>query len=79
MLSVATSEGRVLVTLDLDFADIRRHPPGAAAGIVVFKLHKQTVGLMHRVAKSAGDLLDREQVTGRLWVLDESRARIWPA
>lgn len=79
LLGVATSEGRVLVTLDLDFTDIRRHPPQAAAGIVVFRLHAQTLAAMRRAATSCGGLLHREPVAGRLWVLDESRLRIWPA
>jgi len=31
------AEGRVLFTLDLDFADIRAYPPSAHVGIVVFR------------------------------------------
>jgi hypothetical protein len=31
------AEGRVLFTLDTDFADIRAYPPSAYAGIVVFR------------------------------------------
>lgn len=41
VLEVATSEGRTLLTFDLDFADIRRYPVGSHAGIVVFRLHDQ--------------------------------------
>ena len=36
VLRAATDEGRILLTFDLDFADIRRYPPGTHAGIVVF-------------------------------------------
>jgi len=32
------SEGRILVTLDLEFANIQASPPGTHAGIVVFRL-----------------------------------------
>ena len=38
---VATAEGRILLTFDLDFADIRHYPPGSHAGIVVFRLQDQ--------------------------------------
>ena len=31
------AEGRVLFTLDMDFADIRAYPPSAYLGIVVFR------------------------------------------
>ena len=35
--AVCRTEGRVLFTLDLDFADIRAHPPREYVGIVVFR------------------------------------------
>jgi len=41
VLTAATSEGRILLTFDLDFADVRHYPPGTHAGIVVFRLHDQ--------------------------------------
>ena len=41
VLRAATDEGRILLTFDLDFADIRRYPPGTHAGIVVFRLKDQ--------------------------------------
>ena len=40
-INVATAcqrEGRAVVTLDLDFADIRTYPPGDYAGIIVLRL-----------------------------------------
>ena len=36
--TVCQREGRVVVTLDLDFADIRAYPPGDYAGIIVLRL-----------------------------------------
>ena len=41
VLEVATAEGRILLTFDLDFADIRQYRPGTHAGIVVFRLKNQ--------------------------------------
>jgi predicted nuclease of predicted toxin-antitoxin system len=41
VLQAATDEGRILLTFDLDFADIRQYPPGTHAGIVVFRLKNQ--------------------------------------
>ena len=34
--SAATREGRLLVTLDRGFGDIRRYPPGSHAGVISF-------------------------------------------
>jgi predicted nuclease of predicted toxin-antitoxin system len=41
VLKVATEEGRIVLTFDLDFADIRKYPPGSHSGIAVFRLHDQ--------------------------------------
>ena len=38
LASVCMREGRIIVTLDTDFADIRTYPPGAYPGLVVFRL-----------------------------------------
>jgi hypothetical protein len=35
------AEGRVLITLDLDFANIRAHPPAEYAGIIVLRSKRQ--------------------------------------
>ena len=38
---VCKSEGRILVTLDLDFADIRTYPPEEHPGLIVLRLARQ--------------------------------------
>lgn len=78
LLEVAASEGRTLVTLDRDFTNILRHPPSATAGIVVIRLHQQTLPRIRHVATVLAGQLANESVGRRLWVLDESRIRIWP-
>jgi predicted nuclease of predicted toxin-antitoxin system len=78
LLSVANREGRVLVTLDRGFANVILHPPQTTAGIIVIRLREQTLPRIRRVAVTLGGLLQSEHITGRLWVLEESRLRIWP-
>ena len=39
--SVCVTENRILVTLDLDFSNIRAYPPDEYAGIVVLRLKTQ--------------------------------------
>lgn len=41
VLEAATREGRVFMTFDTDFADIRTYRSGTHAGIVVFRLSDQ--------------------------------------
>ncbi len=49
----ARSEARVLVTLDLDFANIQAYPPDRHAGIIVLRLNGQdkaaVLALLRRV------------------------------
>ena len=40
--SVCQTEQRVLVTLDLDFSDIRTYPPSQYLGIIVLRPRKQS-------------------------------------
>jgi len=74
----ALAEGRALVTFDLDFSDIRRHPPVGTPGIVVLRLRDQTLKPIRRTAGVLAKLLVDEPLRGRLWILDEHRLRIWP-
>jgi predicted nuclease of predicted toxin-antitoxin system len=78
LLAVATAEGRVLVTFDRGFANVIQHPPTGTAGIVVIRLSEQTLPRVRQVAVTLAGLLTSERVAGRLWVLNESRLRIWP-
>ena len=73
---VCTKEGRILVTLDTDFADIRLYPPSKAPGYVVLRLKQQdrysVIELMERLIPMFG----QEQLENRLWVVDEQKVRI---
>lgn len=43
--SVCIREGRAIVTLDMDFADIRTYPPDVDPGLAVFRPSNQSCGL----------------------------------
>jgi predicted nuclease of predicted toxin-antitoxin system len=68
--------GRALITLDLDFADIRAFPPIDYAGLIVLRLkHLDKHAVMRTIARIL-TLLDVEPLPGKLWVVDETTARI---
>jgi predicted nuclease of predicted toxin-antitoxin system len=76
VLNAATDEDRLLMTFDLDFADIRQYPVGSHAGIVVFRLHDQRWSALEKPARR---LLASGVLTtlGRgLAIVDEARVRI---
>src|SRR5262249_55926941 len=75
VLQAATEEGRILLTFDLGFADIRHYPPGTHAGIVVFRLQDQRWRTLEGPAKrllAGGRLEDLEK---GLAIVDETRVR----
>jgi predicted nuclease of predicted toxin-antitoxin system len=69
-------EGRVLITLDLDFADIRAYEPGKYPGIVVLRPRRasgdEVVELLTRLAQAIAS----NSPESRLWIVDEHRIRI---
>lgn len=73
---VCTDEHRVLVSLDLDFADIRTYPPSESAGIVVFRLRSQDARTLRQVVTRLLSLLPDESPVGRLWVVEEDKVRV---
>ena len=72
------SEGRVLVTLDLDFANIRAYPPAEYAGIIVLRPKSQdkhfVLALVHRLAL----VLVNQPPAGELWIVEPDRIRFRP-
>ncbi len=70
------TEGRILVTLDTDFADMRKFPPGQHSGIVVLRLGSQSATHVLTVFRRVLEVLDGKDLAGRLWVVEETRIRI---
>ena len=70
------AEGRILVTLDLDFADLRAYPPGMHGGIWVLRPPKQTFQAIDALVQAGLRLASIEPAHGRLWIIDERRVRI---
>jgi predicted nuclease of predicted toxin-antitoxin system len=73
---VCQAEGRIIVTLDLDFADIRAYPPRDYAGLIVLRLERQDKIHILEVFKKLLKVLPTEQISNRLWIVDERRIRI---
>ncbi len=73
---VCRDEARVLVTLDLDFGDIRTYPPADYAGIWVLRPATQSIDAMRDLLRRAIALTANEHVSQRLWVIEPSRLRI---
>jgi predicted nuclease of predicted toxin-antitoxin system len=76
LIAACALEDRVLVTLDLDFADIRAYPPGSHRGVWVLRPPKQDFDSVLKSVLAGLRLSTVERTAGQLWVIDEKRVRI---
>jgi Domain of unknown function (DUF5615) len=76
IIEVCRSEGRCLVTLDLDFSNPFRFPPDQFSGIAVLRLPRRPAPsdfdgtLRTLVAALASD-----SIIGKLWIVERHRVR----
>jgi predicted nuclease of predicted toxin-antitoxin system len=73
---ICRQEARILVTLDLDFADIRTYPPSQYPGIMVLRVNQQDKQTLISLFQTVIPLLQREQIAQRLWIIEPSQVRI---
>jgi len=75
--SVCKAEERAIITLDLDFSDIRTYPPSAYPGIIILRPRTQSkpdvLALLDKLIPLLGG---REPLAGNLWIVQENGIRI---
>jgi predicted nuclease of predicted toxin-antitoxin system len=76
VIQTATKEQRLLITFDLDFADIRAYPPGSHGGVVVLRLTDQRWKAMKGPTEALVESGVLERLRGGLAIVDETRVRI---
>ena len=76
LATLCQRESRVLVTLDMDFADIRNYPPAEFPGLIVLRLRQQDKPYVLDVLTRLVQVIRREPLEGHLWIVGESRVRI---
>lgn len=77
LIAACRQEGRVLVTLDLDFANALDYRPGDYPGIAVLRLPKKASSqdLLQTIETLARGLEDNP-LAGKLWIVEKGRIRI---
>ncbi|HXO42814.1 MAG TPA: DUF5615 family PIN-like protein [Thermoanaerobaculia bacterium] len=77
--SRVVAEGRLLITLDLDFSDVRRFQPGTHPGILLIRAHNTSRPAVLRVLRRVLAERSLEDLRGCLAVADERITRVrWP-
>lgn len=72
----AKTEGRMLFTLDIEFGDLRKYPPGTHPGIVLFRPRSFGPLAVNRFVQEFAEDADLEQFVGCVVVVDPSRVRV---
>lgn len=76
LIEVCTAEELALITLDLDFSDVRVYPPEKHAGIIVLRAgnmgKKKVIDLLIWICP----LLKQDNFYGKLWIVEENKIRI---
>jgi predicted nuclease of predicted toxin-antitoxin system len=76
LFEICKREKRILITLDVDFSDIRTYPPAELPGIIVLRVGNQSKKHVIKVFSQIMPLLKREPLLHRLWIVEEQRVRI---
>lgn len=76
LFAAARSSGRLLVTLDRGFADLRRYPPGTHSGIVVLRPADQSVRAVNALVRRMLAERDLDALAGAITIVEPGRVRI---
>jgi predicted nuclease of predicted toxin-antitoxin system len=74
--NVCQQEGRTMITLDLDFSDVRHYPPEDYQGLIVLRLNDQSRTSVLNIIDRIIPLLGTEPLVGNLWIVQETSVRI---
>lgn len=74
--TVCRTEGRALLTLDTDFANILAYPPADYHGIVVIRTEDQSKFVVTSLVRQAIGVLGSERLEQHLWIVEMNRVRI---
>ena len=72
----AIEGGRILVTLDADFANVLRYSPSDSPGVIRLRIHPATEGAIDALLRSTIARLAGVSLEGKLVVADSKRIRI---
>ena len=74
--AAAKQEGRILLSLDLDFANVMKYPPGSHPGIVLFRPTTLGPGAVNRFVTAFLGAHDLAALFGCLDVVEPGRVRV---
>ncbi len=74
--AAARSEGRVLLTLDVEFGDLRKYKPGTHPGIILFRPRSLGALTVARFIEEFIRQTDLDSLAGCVVIVDPMRVRV---
>ena len=74
--AAARAEGRMLLTLDIEFADLRKYRPGTHPGIILFRPSSVGPLTVNRLVEDFVRTTDLRALSGCVVVVESTRVRI---
>ena len=71
-------ESKALIIFDTDFSNIGAYPPEDCSGIIVLRLANQAKSHVLSIPARLPDSIEKESLSGHLWIVDEDHIRIRP-
>lgn len=76
IIEICKNERRVLITLDIDFTDIRLYPPEEYSGIIVLRGKIYSKNHLINIFRKVIPLFNSESLDRYLWIIEETKIRI---
>lgn len=76
LIERCSEEGRILVTMDLDFSNPIHFPPAKYSGIAVLRPStRPSLSQIEELAATLAEALIRSSLEGKLWIVEVGRIR----
>ena len=76
LIARCRDESRVLMTLDLEFGNIKAYPPDSFSGIIVFRSKSQDKPTLIQLLERLLPVLRTQSPERQLWIVEQDRIRI---
>ncbi len=76
ILAYAVRHERVLITIDMDFSNIRHYTPESHRGIIVAKIRPRNADAVHKVLQHLLNNIKPDRLNTSLVIIDQTKYRI---
>jgi predicted nuclease of predicted toxin-antitoxin system len=76
LLAFAVPERRILISIDMDFSNVRHYVPADHQGIMILKVRPSVIQQVHDVLKQFLENHKEEEIHQTLVIIDRNKVRI---